>query len=61
MFPLGTVGEMAMVIRAAMNGRPILYVAAALWPAGFFPLMKQLLRQRRKHFAPKKKMEIKSV
>ena len=61
MFPLGTAGEMFMVIRAAMNGRPILYLAAALWPAGFYPLMKQLLKQRRKHFAPKKKPEFKSV
>lgn len=60
-FPLGTFGEMLMVIRAAMEGRPTLFVAAALWPAGFYPLMKQLLNQRRKHFAPKKKPEMKSV
>lgn len=61
MFPLGTAGEMLMVIRAAMDGRPTLFLAAALWPAGFYPLMKQLLKQRRKHFAPKKKPEFKSV
>ena len=50
MFPLGAGGEMLMVIRAAADGRPALYAAAALWPAGFYPLMKQLLKQRRKHF-----------
>jgi hypothetical protein len=63
LFPFGAGGEMLMVVAAA-NGRPLMYVAAALWPAGFYPLMKQLLRQRRKHFAkqiPKKEKEIKAV
>jgi hypothetical protein len=50
LFPLGAGGEMIMVILAAMDGRPKLYMAASLWPAGFYPLMKQLLRQRKKHF-----------
>jgi hypothetical protein len=64
LFPFGAGGEMLMVVAAASNGRPLLYLAAALWPAGFYPLMKQLLRQRRKHFAkqtPKKEKEFKSV
>jgi hypothetical protein len=64
LFPFGAGGEMLMVVAAAANGRPLLYLAAALWPAGFYPLMKQLLRQRRKHFAKqtqKKEKEIKSV
>jgi hypothetical protein len=50
LFPLGAAGEMLMVLRAAMDGRPLLYIAAALWPLGFYPLMKQLRRQRKKHF-----------
>jgi len=49
-FPFGAGGEMLMVIRAASDGRPGMYIAAALWPAGFYPLMKQLLKQRRKYF-----------
>jgi hypothetical protein len=50
LFPLGAAGEMLMVIRAASYGRPWLYLAASLWPLGFYPLMKQLLKQCRKHF-----------
>ena len=50
LFPLGAGGEMFMVLRAAKDGRPALYFAASLWPVCFHPLMKQLLRQRRKHF-----------
>ena len=50
LFPLGAGGEMAMVLLAAWEGRPKLYLAAALWPLGFYPLMTQLLRQRKKHF-----------
>lgn len=61
LFPLGAAGEMLMVIRAAGNGRPSLYLAAMLWPVGFYPLMNQLLRQRRKHFRPKAKPEIKQI
>jgi Protein tyrosine phosphatase-like protein, PTPLA len=53
LFPLGAGGEMLMVLQAATDGRPSLYLAAALWPAGFYPLMKQLLKQRRKHFTSK--------
>jgi hypothetical protein len=62
LFPLGAAGEMLMVVRAASQGRPLLYLAAMLWPAGFYPLMKQLLRQRRKYFARGKvKPEIKQI
>jgi hypothetical protein len=64
LFPFGAAGEMLMVVAAAADGRPLLYLAALLWPAGFYPLWKQLLRQRRKHFAKqaqKKEKEIKSV
>eukprot|EP00934_Nitzschia_sp_Nitz4_P005236 Nitzschia sp. Nitz4//scaffold4_size323378//5457//6077//NITZ4_000603-RA/size323378-processed-gene-0.317-mRNA-1//-1//CDS//3329553228//5226//frame0 len=62
LFPIGASGEMLMVLLAAWNGRPILYLAAALWPVGFYPMMQQLLKQRRKHFQPKDKTkQIKSV
>jgi hypothetical protein len=64
LFPFGAAGEMFMVVAAAADGRPLLYLAALLWPVGFYPLWKQLLRQRRKHFAkqlPKKEQEMKSV
>lgn len=61
LFPLGAAGEMLMVIHAARHGRPSLYLAAMLWPVGFYPLMNQLLRQRRKHFGPKAKPEIKQI
>ena len=50
LFPLGAGGEMFMVLRAAKDGRPMLYFAAMLWPVFFYPLMKQLLKQRSKHF-----------
>jgi len=50
LFPLGALGEMLIVVRSAQDRRPILFVAASLWPVGFYPLMKQLLRQRRRHF-----------
>ena len=63
LFPIGATGEMLMVILAgSVNNRPMLYVAAALWPVFFYPMMQQLLKQRRKHFQPKgKTKEIKSV
>lgn len=54
LFPVGAAGEMFMVILAGrVNNRPMLYVAAALWPVFFYPMMQQLLKQRRKHFQPK--------
>jgi hypothetical protein len=54
LFPLGAGGEMLMVIRAAKDAdQPLLFLAAALWPVGFYPLMQQLLKQRRKHFSKK--------
>lgn len=50
-FPLGAGGEMAMVFSIAMkSGRYSIYFAASLWPLGFYPLMKSLLKARRKHF-----------
>jgi Protein tyrosine phosphatase-like protein, PTPLA len=64
LFPIGAGGEMLMVILAASsNDRPMLYVAAALWPVFFYPMMVQLLKQRRKHFQSNKdkKKVIKSV
>lgn len=63
LFPLGAAGEALMVVKLAQHtGRSYLYLAAALWPLGFFPLMKQLLRQRRKFFHPADRQKsIKSV
>lgn len=63
LFPIGTFGEMMMVILAGrVNSRPMLYGAAALWPVFFYPMMRQLLKQSRKHFASKDKTkQIKSV
>jgi hypothetical protein len=60
LFPIGAAGEMFMVLAAAADGRPYLYAAAALWPVFFYPLFKQLLKQRKKYFAKHKK-EIKAV
>ncbi len=54
LFPFGAGGEMFMCLLAARGGRPTLYFAASLWPVFFYPLMKQLLKQRSKHF---KKLE----
>jgi len=51
LFPLGVVGEMGMVLKAAGEGRPMLYAVAMIWPLGFFPLMKQLMKQRARHMA----------
>ena len=65
LFPLGAGGEMAMVLSIAMEtGRWYVYVAASLWPLGFYPLMKTLLKQRRRHFqklreVDQMKMEVK--
>mmetsp|Transcript_4642 Transcript_4642/g.7046 ORF Transcript_4642/g.7046 Transcript_4642/m.7046 type:complete len:211 (-) Transcript_4642:1152-1784(-) len=50
LFPIGAGGEMFMALRAAKDGRPALYFAASLWPMFFYPLMKQLLKQRSRHF-----------
>jgi len=51
LFPLGVGAEMAMVLTVAGEGRPILYGLSVLWLVGFFPLMKQLLKQRSRHMA----------
>jgi hypothetical protein len=56
LFPLGTLGEMFMVLTMASDTYRInrlhsiaMYIAALiLWPAGFYSLFKQLLQQRRK-------------
>jgi hypothetical protein len=66
LFPIGAFGEMMMVVAAAQNGRPKAYLAAVLWPVFFYPMMKQLLKQRRRHFqsllqGEKKAKQIKSV
>lgn len=62
LFPIGAAGEMLMVALAASQGRPKLFVAAALWPFFFYPMMKQLLKQRRKHFHPTEtRKEIKAI
>lgn len=55
LFPLGFAGEMLMVVAAAAGrekraAKLAMYGAACLWPAGFYPLFTQLLRQRRKFF-----------
>lgn len=50
LFPIGAGGEMFMNIRAAKDNRPVLYFTASLWPLFFYPLMKQLLKQRKKYF-----------
>jgi len=54
LFPLGAVGEMIMVISAALRkegtGKVGMLVAASLWPLGFYPLFTQLLKQRRKFY-----------
>ena len=52
-FPLGTAGEWTMLIQASLNGRPALWAVVIGWVPGFAVLMKQLLAQRRKHFASK--------
>jgi Protein tyrosine phosphatase-like protein, PTPLA len=51
LFPIGFGGEFLMIVAAARNGRPLLFAVAALWPFGFYVLMKQLIKQRRKFFA----------
>jgi len=63
LFPIGAFGEMTMVVAAASEkGQPGLYIAAALWPVFFYPMMQQLLKQRRKHFSSgEKKKQIKAV
>jgi len=63
LFPIGAAGEMFMVILSGyLNDRKILYLAASLWPVFFYPMMQQLLKQRRKHFQPvEKKKKIKSI
>ena len=50
LFPVGALGEMLMIAEVARGGRPLVYIAAALWPLGFYPLYSQLLKQRKKFF-----------
>ncbi|GKY93147.1 hypothetical protein MPSEU_000282700 [Mayamaea pseudoterrestris] len=50
-FPLGATGEMIMVAKLAHQRKWYgLYLVAALWPVGFYPLYKSLLANRRKFF-----------
>ena len=50
-FPFGAGSEMIMVYTIAREKGSIpIYIAASLWPLGFYPLMSSLLRSRRKHF-----------
>ena len=47
-FPLGAAGEMIMVATLGYQRNwPILYVVAALWVVGFYPLFQGLLKNRR--------------
>jgi hypothetical protein len=51
-----------VIAAAARNSKPGMYVAAALWPVFFYPMMQQLLKQRRKHFqCQQKSKEIKAI
>lgn len=55
LFPLGTIGEMFMVLAVANNttnvkNKLLIYGALSLWPIGFYQLFTQLLRQRQKFF-----------
>jgi Protein tyrosine phosphatase-like protein, PTPLA len=64
LFPLGTMGEMLMVIAVAnqaevLRNKILIFGAASLWPVGFFYLFKQLLRQRRKFFRESKVVKVK--
>jgi Protein tyrosine phosphatase-like protein, PTPLA len=52
-FPLGAFCEMLMIISVGyrtqnMTNRLLIFLAASLWPPGFYYLFTQLLRQRRK-------------
>jgi hypothetical protein len=56
LFPLGALSELLLVIHCAMKTKRLeLYVAAALWPLGFLPLMRRLLKQRSNHVLMKEK------
>lgn len=61
-FPIGAAGEMLMMAELARFRQwPLVYVVAALWPVGFYPLMKQLLRQRQEFFARLGEAKVKAV
>lgn len=65
LFPLGVIGEICMLARAAMTVSTtttttaasyycysiLLWIVVLLWPFGFYPLMIQLLKQRQKFIA----------
>jgi hypothetical protein len=66
LFPIVAGREFLLVVLAATGRCPKLYyITAALWPIFFYPTMvKQLLKQRRKHFEQQgkdKKKQIKAV
>ena len=65
LFPIGASGEMFMVILAGSttgsNNKLWFYGAAALWPVFFYPMMVQLLKQRRRHFSSGTKLKKKEI
>jgi hypothetical protein len=66
LFPMGTVGEMLMVMAAASKqtdafSKLAMYGAACLWPVGFYFLFTQLLRQRQKFFRTDCKKEASKI
>ena len=72
LFPIGATGEMLMALLLARTNNgwysKLWYFLSALWPVGFYPLMKRLLKQRKKFLdsqvttgTPKKKKQIKAV
>jgi hypothetical protein len=66
LFPMGTIGEMLMVIAVgnqteATVMKLLIYGAASLWPVGFYFLFTQLLRQRKKFFGRDKRKTAQKV
>lgn len=58
MFPLGAAGEMAMVaVLAYQRHWYVLYIVAALWIVGFYPLFVSLLANRKKFLKTLKEKE----
>eukprot|EP00928_Gymnodinium_smaydae_P078141 TRINITY_DN61804_c0_g1_i1.p1 TRINITY_DN61804_c0_g1~~TRINITY_DN61804_c0_g1_i1.p1 ORF type:complete len:231 (+),score=22.29 TRINITY_DN61804_c0_g1_i1:74-694(+) len=55
LFPFGAGGEALLTLVAASTGHTWMYGLVPLWPVGFYPLMKQLLKQSKKHFSTKVK------
>ena len=50
LFPIGATCELLLVLHIAMTTSRIEYsVLSCLWPMGFLPLMRRLLKQRANH------------